>query len=231
MATTATSPSTIGSTPVSAAQASAAAAAVNKNGSIANNFQTFLTLLTTQLKNQNPLDPLDTNQFTQQLVQFSQVEQQMKANDQLTQLVSLEKTAQTTAALAYVGATVAIDGSTAKLANGSAEWTFSSTKPASATFTIKAANGETAYSGSFAINTGTQAFSWDGRGNNGTLWPDGDYTMTVSAVDSSGQSTAVTTEVQGQVQSVDVSTTPPVLTIGGQTYSFDKIKRIIGFTG
>lgn len=73
---------------------------------IAGNFTTFLQLLTTQLKNQNPLDPLDTNQFTQQLVQFAQVEQQRKSNDQLSSLVSLEKSAQATTALAYVGATV-----------------------------------------------------------------------------------------------------------------------------
>ncbi|MGE0566249.1 MAG: flagellar hook assembly protein FlgD [Pseudolabrys sp.] len=222
-------PSTIGATAVSSSQASAAAAAVTKNASIANNFQTFLTLLTTQLKNQNPLDPLDTNQFTQQLVQFSQVEQQMKANDQLTQLVQFEKVAQTTAALAYVNATVAIDGSTAKLANGSADWTFSSTKPASAKIVITAPTGQTAYSGDFAINAGNQAFSWDGRGNDGTLWPDGNYKLTITATDSSGQSTAVTTEVQGKVEAVDVSQSPPVLTIAGQPYSFDKIRRIIGY--
>src|SRR6476619_2376280 len=70
---------------------------------LANNFNTFLQLLTTQLKNQNPLDPLDTNQFTQQLVQFAQVEQQMKQNDQLAALVGLQKTAQQTQALAFVG--------------------------------------------------------------------------------------------------------------------------------
>src|ERR1041384_4962261 len=79
------------------------------NTEIASNFSTFLQLLTTQLKNQNPLDPLDTNQFTQQLVQFAQVEQQMKQNDQLTTLISIEKSAQQTTALAYVGQTVAVD--------------------------------------------------------------------------------------------------------------------------
>src|SRR5579885_3564743 len=85
---------------------------------IASNFTTFLTLLTTQLKNQNPLDPLDTNQFTQQLVQFAQVEQQLKSNDQLSTLVSLEKTAQSTTALAYVGATVAVDARPPRSATG-----------------------------------------------------------------------------------------------------------------
>src|SRR3989440_7702677 len=89
---------------------------------LAGNFDTFLQLLTTQLKNQNPLDPLDTNQFTQQLVEFAQVEHQMKSNDQLSSLVSLEKSAAATTALAYVGATVVVDGSTAQLTGGTAYW-------------------------------------------------------------------------------------------------------------
>src|SRR5262245_23987038 len=96
---------------------------------IAGNFDTFLQLLTTQLKNQNPLDPLDTNQFTQQLVQFAGVEQQIKQNEQLTTLISIEKSAQATTALAYVGQTVAVDGQTATLTNGSATWSFQVPKP------------------------------------------------------------------------------------------------------
>ena len=56
-------------------------AAATDQATVAQNFTQFLQLLTTQLKNQNPMDPLDTNQFTQQLVQFAQVEQQMKQND------------------------------------------------------------------------------------------------------------------------------------------------------
>src|SRR5581483_6771445 len=92
------------------------------SGTLAGNFTTFLQLLTTQLKNQNPLDPLDTNQFTQQLVQFAQVEQQLKSNDQLSTLVSLQKTAQSTAAIDYIGKTVAVDGATTQLANSDAIW-------------------------------------------------------------------------------------------------------------
>ena len=90
---------------------------------IADNFQTFLTLLTTQLQNQNPLDPLDTNQFTQQLVQFAGVEQQLKSNDQLKSLIEIEKSAQATQALVYVGNTVAVDGSKAQF-DKSATWNF-----------------------------------------------------------------------------------------------------------
>src|SRR5476649_2266547 len=115
----------ITSTPISTAASGAATigTAVD-NTMIASNFTTFLQLLTTQLKNQNPLDPLDTNQFTQQLVQFAQVEQQLKSNDQLSTLVSLQKTAQSTAALNFVGQTVAVNGGTAQLANSQATWSF-----------------------------------------------------------------------------------------------------------
>src|SRR5665213_3972325 len=152
-------------TPVTSAPAAAATSGADAvsgavdNTMIASNFTTFLQLLTTQLQNQNPLDPLDTNQFTQQLVQFAQVEQQMKSNDQLTSLVSLEKSAASTTALAFVGATVVVDGSNAQLANNQANWTFNVTKPAAATVTIKDSTGQTAYTGTFAVQPGAQAFS------------------------------------------------------------------------
>src|SRR3954466_11620046 len=112
MAVDATTPPPVvsGTTPVSNSSSSSGSTTTG----IADNFQTFLTLLTTQLQNQNRLDPLDTNQFTQQLVQFAGVEQQLKSNDQLKALVDLEKSAQSTQALVYVGNTVAVDGSTAQ---------------------------------------------------------------------------------------------------------------------
>lgn len=193
---------------------------------IAGNFTTFLQLLTTQLKNQNPLDPLDTNQFTQQLVQFAQVEQQMKSHDQLSSLVSLEKSAQATTALAYVGATVVVDGSTAQLTGGNANWSLNVTKPSTATITIKDSTGQNVYTGTVAVNPGTQSFTWNGRGNDGRLWPDGAYTLTATAVDTNKQSVAIS-EVQAIVDSVDLTQDPPQLSINGQNYTLDKIKRIV----
>jgi flagellar basal-body rod modification protein FlgD len=194
---------------------------------IASNFTTFLQLLTTQLKNQNPLDPLDTNQFTQQLVQFAQVEQQMKSNDQLSSLVSLEKSAQASTALAYVGATVVVDGSTAALSNGKATWSLNVTKPSTATITIKDSTGQNVYTGTAGVNPGTQTFTWDGRGNDGRVWPDGNYTLTATAVDANNQTVAISTEVQAVVDSVDLSRDPPVMSINGQNYTLDKIKRVV----
>src|SRR5262245_43515733 len=206
---------------------SASSSSSGSDGSIAGNFQTFLTLLTTQLKNQSPLDPLDTNQFTQQLVQFAQVEQQLKQNEQLTQLVAMEKTAQATTALAYVGQTVAVDGQTAKLANNRAGWSFNVPKPVSATVTIKNATGQTVFTGNYTMQTGPQNFVWDGRDNSGVKWPDGNYTLSVTGKDASGQTVSISTEVQGQVDSVDLTKAPPALSIGGQTFTLDKIKRVV----
>jgi flagellar basal-body rod modification protein FlgD len=205
---------------------SAGATGVDKS-MIAGNFQTFLTLLTTQLKNQNPLDPLDTHQFTQQLVQFAQVEQQLKQNEQLAALVAMEKTAQATTALAYVGQTVVVDGQTAALKDGQAIWSFVAPKPVAATITVKSASGQTVYAGNFTINAGTQNFAWDGRDNSGVKWPDGNYTLSVAAKDASGRTVAISSEVQGVVDSVDLTKAPPVLSIGGQTFTLDKIKRVV----
>ena len=209
-----------------AASATASATGIDKT-TIAGNFQTFLTLLTTQLKNQNPLDPLDTNQFTQQLVQFAQVEQQLKQNDQLATLISIEKSAQATTALAFVGSTVAVDGTTAALTRGQATWSFNVPKPVSATITIQSANGQTAYSGTFTMNAGTQSFTWDGRDGKGAQWPDGNYTILITGKDASGQTVAIPSEVEGVVDSVDLSKNPPLLSIGDQTFPLDKIKRVV----
>ena len=136
MAIDATMPSQIVSaTAAGTTDATKATAAVTTSTGLADNFQTFLTLLTTQLKNQNPLDPLDTNQFTQQLVQFAGVEQQLKSNEQLKSLIAIEKSAQATQALIYVGNTVAVDGSTQQF-NGSATWNLKAAKDATAAVTI-----------------------------------------------------------------------------------------------
>ena len=213
----------------------AAAAATKSAGSsigidqqtIAGNFNTFLQLLTTQLKNQNPLDPLDTNQFTQQLVQFAQVEQQLRSNDQLATLVALQKTTQSTAALSFVGQNVVVDGSTAQLANGKATWSFTSPKPATATITLKDSSGQVAFSGAYTLQTGAQSFEWDGRGKDGTVWPAGAYTMSLTSKDANGQSVAIATEVQGVVDSADLTQDPPTLSIGGHDYALDKIKRVV----
>jgi flagellar basal-body rod modification protein FlgD len=218
---------TIASPVVSGTSSTTSTTSSSTAAGIADNFQTFLTLLTTQLQNQNPLDPLDTNQFTQQLVQFAGVEQQLRQNDQLKTLIAIQKSAQSTAALAYVGNTVAVDGSKAQFDGSAATWNIKAPTGTNVTVTITSATGATAFSGSYSLTEANPSFSWDGKGNDGTQWPQGTYTMTVVGKDASGKDVAVSTEVLGVVDSVDLTASPPLLSIGGQTYTTDQIKRVV----
>ena len=194
---------------------------------LAGNFQTFLQLLTTQLQNQNPLDPLDTNQFTQQLVQFAGVEQQLKTNDQLTQLVSLQQTTQATQALGFVGKTAVVDGNTTALSSSSATWELNIPSSSAVTVTIANSKGQAVFTGNYSASAGNnQPFTWNGQGSDGTQWPDGLYTMTATAADSSGNPVAISTQVGGTVSSVDLTQTPPLLMINGQNYTVSQVKSI-----
>ncbi len=134
------SPVVSGTTPLPTSSSSGSSSSLDSSTgtTLAGNFQTFLSLLTTQLQNQNPLDPLDTNQFTQQLVEFASVEQQLKTNDQLTTLVSLQQSTQATQALGFVGKTAVVNGNTTALSNSSATWQLD--VPSSANVSITIAN-------------------------------------------------------------------------------------------
>jgi flagellar basal-body rod modification protein FlgD len=200
--------------------------ATNKD-TVAANFQQFLTLLTTQLKNQNPLDPMDTNQFTQQLVQFAQVEQQLKQNEQLTSLVSLQKAAQSTNALQIVGQTVGVDGDTAPLFDNKAVWTLNVPKISTVTVNIQDSTGQNVFSGQYTMNPGKQNFVWDGKDASGTQHADGNYKMVITAVDAAGQPVSVTKEIEAMVDSVDLTADPPLLSIAGSNYTLDKVKRVV----
>src|SRR5215208_2250211 len=193
------------------------------------NFQTFLTLLTTQLKNQNPLDPLDTNQFTQQLVQFAGVEQQLKTNETLATLIALQQTAQSTQALGFVGRVAVVDGDTTALTNGVASWNLDIPSDCNLSISISNSAGQTVFSRDYSANAGqNQPFTWDGKDNSGAARGDGKYKLTATATDGQGKTVGVSTHIQGTVGSVDLTQSPPLLSINGQTYTVNQIKSIIG---
>ena len=216
------------SLPASSSTSSAAATSALASSQIAGNFQSFLTLLTTQLQNQNPLDPLDTNQFTQQLVEFAGVQQQLNTNDSLATLVSLQQTAQSTQALGFFGKTAVVNGSTAALTNSTATWQLSIPANSTVSVSIASSTGQTVFTGRYAVNAGNnQPFTWNGNGNDGTQLPDGNYTMTATAKDASNNIVAVSTQIQGVISSVDLTQSPPLLSIDGQTYTVNQIKSIV----
>lgn len=224
------SPVVSGTTPLPSSSGSSSANAANAlaNQQIAGNFQSFLQLLTTQLQNQNPLSPLDTNQFTQQLVEFAGVQQQINTNDSLATLVSLQQTAQSSQALQFVGKTAVVKGSTATLNNSQATWELDIPTASTVNISIANSSGQTVYSNNFVANAGkNQVFNWNGLGTDGTQFPAGNYTLTATAKDSAGNTVQVNTSVAGVVSSVDLTQSPPLLSIGGQTFTVNQVESII----
>lgn len=200
----------------------------SSSSSIAGNFDQFLLLLTTQLKNQSPLDPMDTNQFTAQLVQFAGVEQQLKTNDALSQLVTLQQTTQATQALGFVGKTALVDGSTATMKNSSATWHLNVPSDSTVDITVANSSGQTVFTGKYTAAAGTDIpFTWNGQGNDGTQWPDGKYTISATGKDVANNNVGIAAQVQGVVSSVDLTQSPPLLTIDGASYTLSQVKSII----
>ena len=182
---------------------------------IAENFDTFLNILTTQLKNQNPLDPLDTNQFTAQLVQFTGVEQQLKTNEFLESLLQTTQSSGKTDAVSYIGREITAAGTTAELKNGGATWAFNAdAQVANATVTIKNANGRVVYTEAGSLDKGPGNFLWTGKGSDGNTQPDGTYTIEIKGTNLSGNTIKVSTSTIGIVTAVDFSGAQPILTVG-----------------
>jgi flagellar basal-body rod modification protein FlgD len=193
---------------------------------LTDNFETFLTLLTTQLRNQNPLEPLDTNQFTQQLVSFAGVEQQLRTNDNLEALVKLSKVGQQATALSFVGMHVTAEGSTSELRDNLAVWYLSSPSPAQATISVLDANGSTVFTETKTLDAGTQPYQWNGRTSTGSIAPEGSYKITVTANDAAGQALTVGTSFSGVVDQVDVSGDEPLLLVGATLITLDQIRSV-----
>lgn len=201
---------------------------------IAGNFDQFLQLLTAQLKNQSPLDPLDTNQFTQQLVQFAGVEQQINTNKLLEGLVGNAAGSQTTGgraqmvsnAMGFVGATVTADGTKTYLQNGQAKWNLNAPRSGEATIKITDKNGAEVHSSTKALSTGNQEFIWDGKGPAGQTMPAGEYTISITAKNVLNESMAVTTGIEGVVSAVDVTGDSPILMIGGVSVDIANVRTI-----
>ncbi|MEO6012589.1 MAG: flagellar hook assembly protein FlgD [Devosia sp.] len=181
---------------------------------IADNFDTFLSLLTAQLKNQNPLDPLDTNAFTQQLVQFSGVEQQLKTNDFLSALVQANTNSVQTNAVNYIGKTVTAAGTRSELVNGKAVWNFSTKDAANLNVTIKDAKGQVVYTEQGQLQAGAGTFEWNGKTSTGATAAPGTYSITMVGTNTEGKNVPISTESSGTVSGIDFTGSEPVLLIG-----------------
>ncbi|HUZ72625.1 MAG TPA: flagellar hook capping FlgD N-terminal domain-containing protein [Stellaceae bacterium] len=180
------------------------------------NFNTFLTLLTTQLQNQDPLSPMDTNAFTQQLVSFSEVEQQINTNSNLQQLIQLQTAGETIAATPLVGQNIEYSGSTAPLTNGQASFVYSLPSAAANTsLVVTDANGNIVYSTTGDTTAGSHSFVWNGTTNSGQHMPSGAYSLSVIASDSTSNPITASIDSIGTVSSVGVSNGQATFSVGG----------------
>lgn len=193
---------------------------------IADNFDTFLQILTTQLRNQNPLDPLDTNQFTQQLVQFTGVEQQLKTNQFLEAMMLANQNAGSSQAVGYIGKEITASGVKSELVDGAARWHFAVDEPAQITVQVKDKNGNVVFQKEGNVNKGESVFNWDGVGTDGTERPDGTYSISIQARNSNGQLIDVATEMTGEVTGVDLTGTEPVLIVGAARVNMSAVLSV-----
>lgn len=172
----------------SALAAAASGADQSKSGvakkSLSDNFDQFLTMLTVQLQNQDPLSPMDSSEFTNQLVMFSQLEQEIAQNSNLEQLMAMQQSAESTAALGYLGHEIEAESSAVWLNKGETKFTYSMPAGAdNATITILDLDGKTVASIPAETEAGYHEYVWDGRDGQDVLQPDGVYSVLVTAVD------------------------------------------------
>lgn len=165
---------------------------------------TFLTLLTTQLQYQDPLDPMDTAEYTNQLVQYSNVEQSIQTNKKLDNLLSMSLYNLGVQAAGYVGKTVQVLGDMMPLDGGAAKSTYTLSKNVqSCTITVKDTDGNVVYTTEGETAAGAHDFVWDGKNSAGEQLPDGVYQIVVNTSVPTGESAAsVTTTVFGRVTGV-----------------------------
>lgn len=196
-------------------------------------FNNFLNLLTTQLQNQDPTEPLDTNQFTQQLATLSSVEQAIATNQNMEKLLGFLQAGQIGNAVSYIGKGVDAPGDSNKLEGGAANFTYE--LPSSAeemTATIVDARGVAVFKTENLPSTaGRHDFNWNGIGNqansSGIEMPEGVYRIILNAKDSDGEEIKATTYTTGRVVSVESDSQGMTLSLDtGSRVSLEDVKSV-----
>lgn len=184
---------------------------------MASNFETFLSLLTAQLKNQDPLSPVDSNEFTAQLTQMAGVEQQLLTNTLLNSLLQAQQGDGLTGAAQYIGKEATAVWSSTRIENGEANWSYElGGNAATATIQVLDAAGKVVWTGDAPAKTnGMHDFKWDGKTTGGGQVDDGGvYTMKVIAKDGAGKAVDSQVIIRGRVTGVEMYDGKPFVTIG-----------------
>ncbi|WP_114391704.1 flagellar hook assembly protein FlgD [Oleisolibacter albus] len=202
---------------------------VNSTGSpmadLTKNYDMFLTLLTAQLKNQDPLQPQETSEFTNQLVQFSQVEQQISSNKKLDDINSAINNGRPGQAISYIGRTVEVVTQGVALQEGRADMSVNlATDAESATMTItNPATGKVVRTIPLKTKSGIQDVPWDGKNDKGEQLADGTYKAEVIAKDKDGKAVSWSMKSTGKVTGVDLTDSTPYLMIGSLPAQMDQV--------
>jgi flagellar basal-body rod modification protein FlgD len=189
----------------------------------------FLTLLVSELQNQNPLDATSTTDLVNQLTSYANFTSQQSINSSLTSLAGSFSSLVTLNSINYIGHTVEAKTDTSTLNNGSATFGYSLSSTASnVSISIQDSSGNTVWTGTGTGNAGSNSFTWDGKDSSGNQLADGgQYTISVTATNSTGNSVLNYTTVTGTVTGIDTSTSTPSLTVNGVSVS---AANIIGVT-
>lgn len=208
---------------------SSTSSAVNKTAAskAEESYTTFLTLLTTQLQHQDPLNPTATDTFTSQMIQLSTVEQQLKTNTMLESIMGDLTSLSSSNGLGYVGKTITATGDTNALVDGEAKWRYALAGNAEkTTIQIKDADGKVVYETTGETTAGIHDFAWDGTKTDGTKAPAGNYTLSVSSYNGSGAAIGVGTQIVGKVTGVDNTGKTPALLIGNIQVDMNTVVNI-----
>lgn len=191
-------------------------------------FNQFLQMLTVQLQNQDPTSPMDTNQFTQQLVMFSQVEQQMAQNANLERLIALQSVGQIAAATSLVGQRVEVPGVQTRVTEGDgATWRYGlPTASAETVITVRDATGGTVLRTTGATEAGRHEFAWNGRDADGEPVPAGTYSIQVRADDADGEPVIATVSAFDRVDGLTSDTGQIMLDIDGRDVRFEDVRSV-----
>ena len=203
---------------VDAVSSNTAAGKINTGSTmLASNFETFLSLLTAQLKNQDPLSPVDSNAFTAQLTQMAGVEQQLLTNTLLNSLLQAQQGDGLTGAAQYIGKDATAVWSATRYEDGEANWSYElGGNAATATIQVLDASGKVVWTEDAPAKTnGMHDFKWDGKTTGGGQVDDGGvYTMKVIAKDGAGKDVDSQVIIRGRVTGVEMYDGAPYVTIG-----------------
>ena len=223
-------PTTLTGSPTSSATASGSGSSTtpaNSLASLSSNFQDFLSMLLTQLQNQDPTSPMDTNQFTSELVNFASVQQQINTNASLTQLIQLGQSGQVLQSASIVGHQVALNANSIVLQNGSGGINFTAATAEPVGIGIYGSNGGLLYSTTVNAAQGSNSWTWNGQTSNGTQLPDGSYSVQVVTAGSGGTATPVPFTVQGTVTGVNQASSGLMLNLGPTSLPFSDLASLV----